>query len=372
MTEEFLRKSTKSANPLFVTKLNLSGRKKQQKIKVIILLRNSSTQVIENLDLYSNLVHLNLSYNHLQRIGNLRGLKNLKHLNLSNNFITSLDGLGDLFGLLTLNLNDNAITDIPPWISKNLPKLKTLLLSGNKIETLHQLIRLRGLANLTVFAFRGNPAVDQLVLTVSSGESDESYRQLRPPTQHDSYSVYRLYTLFILRTLVLLDEQPVTTTELQVANERFGQVELSNLTRKLRRRENCLMKLQQANTELARGLDSRTQSVKVARAQQSAQEVEISKLEQELCMKDELLQSKTDELARACLKHYELERELAFHKIDSKLAAALLGPPPKPEWGSLEKVSDCVSCSTMPGIVDPHAIFQVSELNCSDPIRRAF
>ncbi|KAF5400659.1 hypothetical protein PHET_05509 [Paragonimus heterotremus] len=203
---------------------------------------------------------------------------------------------------------------------------------------LHQLIRLRGLTNLTVFAFRDNPAVDQLVLTLSSGESDESNRQLRAPAQHDSYSVYRLYTLFILRTLVLLDDQPVTTTELQLANERFGQVELSNLTRKLRRRENCLMKLQRANTELARGLDSRTQSVKVARAQQSAQEVEICKLEQELCMKDELLQSKTDELARACLKHYELERELAFHKIDSKLASALLGPPPKSEWGCMEKV----------------------------------
>ncbi|KAF6776289.1 hypothetical protein AHF37_03897 [Paragonimus kellicotti] len=168
-------------------------------------------------------------------------------------------------------------------------KIKTLLLSDNKIETLHQLIRLRDLTNLTVFAFRGNPAVDQLVLTVSSGESDESNRQLRPPAQHDSHSVYRLYTLFILRTLVLLDDQPVTTTELQLANERFGQVELSNLTRKLRRRENCLMKLQRANTELARGLDSRTQSIKVARAQQSVQEVEISKLEQELCMKDELV-----------------------------------------------------------------------------------
>ncbi|KAF7249582.1 hypothetical protein EG68_09461 [Paragonimus skrjabini miyazakii] len=347
MTEDFLRKCTKSTNPLFITKLNLSGRKKQQKIKVTSPLRNLNAQVIENLHLFTSLVHLNLSDNHLQRISNLKGLKHLKYLNLSNNCISSLDGLGDLFELLTLNLDDNAITDIPPWISKNLPKLKTLLLSGNKIETLHQLIRLRGLTNLTVFAFRGNPAVDQLVLTVSSGESDESNRKLRVPAQHDSYSVYRLYTLFILRTLVLLDDQPVTTMELQLANERFGQVELSNLIRKLRRRENCLMKLQLANTELTRGLDSRTQSIKVARAQQSAQEVEISKLEQELCMKDELLQSKTDELARACLKHYELERELAFHKIDSKLASALLGPPPKSEWGSMEKVGDCVPCSVI-------------------------
>lgn len=38
------------------------------------------------------------------------------------------------------------------------------------------------------------------------------------------------------------------------------------------------------------------------------------------------LKSKTGELNKACEKHYQLEQELAFHKIDSKFDSLGRGP----------------------------------------------
>ncbi len=40
------------------------------------------------------------------------------------------------------------------------------------------------------------------------------------------------------------------------------------------------------------------------------------------------LKQKTVELTRACQKHYELEQELAFHKIDAKFEPLPFYPDP--------------------------------------------
>ena len=40
------------------------------------------------------------------------------------------------------------------------------------------------------------------------------------------------------------------------------------------------------------------------------------------------LKKKTGELNKACEKHYALEQELAFYKIDSKFDSLGLGPQP--------------------------------------------
>lgn len=42
----------------------------------------------------------------------------------------------------------------------------------------------------------------------------------------------------------------------------------------------------------------------------------------------EQLKQKTVELTRACQKHYELEQELAFHKIDAKFEPLPFSPDP--------------------------------------------
>ena len=43
------------------------------------------------------------------------------------------------------------------------------------------------------------------------------------------------------------------------------------------------------------------------------------------------LKKKTSELNKACEKHYALEQELAFYKIDSKFDSLGLGPQPSHE-----------------------------------------
>ncbi len=49
------------------------------------------------------------------------------------------------------------------------------------------------------------------------------------------------------------------------------------------------------------------------------------------------LKRKTVELNKACEKHYELEQELAFYKIDHKFD--MLAKPPKPPTPDSEMVS---------------------------------
>ncbi|KAM3186702.1 hypothetical protein ACTXT7_003780 [Hymenolepis weldensis] len=61
--------------------------------------------------------------------------------------------------------------------------------------------------------------------------------------------------------------------------------------------------------------------------QKAAQDAKLEEMRRELAAKDELLRAKSDELLRACLKHYEIEQELAFYKIDQKLGAVSGKPP---------------------------------------------
>ena len=53
-----------------------------------------------------------------------------------------------------------------------------------------------------------------------------------------------------------------------------------------------------------------------------------------------LLKRKTAELAAACEKHYSLEQELAFFKIDAKFES--LGRPPQPHLDTDESVGSIV------------------------------
>ncbi|KAG5455290.1 Centriolin [Clonorchis sinensis] len=306
----------------------------------VVILRKF--QLIENLKLVPNLYKLNLSHNCISKISNLECLSHLSHLDLAYNLISSMDGLQTLTGLLTLNLRGNQISSIPTWIKHCLVSLKTLNLADNRINSLHQLLRLRGLDSLTSLSFHGNPAVEDLVMTASSDNNNSESELSRPldaQIQQDSRSlIYRLFTLFHLRTLARLDGEPVKPEEIRKAIERFSQVEMDHTLRKLQQRETDLDKLERANLDLVRGLDTQYRMVRAAQQDQEMHLSKINRLEQELQAKDAMLASQTDELARACLKHYELEQELAFHKIDNKFAQFLLGPRPQVNQSDLQKI----------------------------------
>ncbi|CAH8437327.1 unnamed protein product [Schistosoma turkestanicum] len=319
MTSNLLVKKT-SKEPVRVYALNLSNKNNNYKI-----------EKIENLELYCELRQLNLSYNRICEINGLSTLHNLTVLNISYNCLVSLNGIQSLSNLLVLKVNNNQIKSIPKWLPKRLPKLKTIQLHHNQIDTLHQITYLRSLSNLTVFTFEGNPAVNQLIInTNNSSSSDESVIK-NTIEKFDAQSLYRIFVIFHLCSVILLDNKEVLPFERQVAEQRFSQVEISRYLKKLSTYESQLKEIETRNSILEKDLSHEQSQLSETMHKRKLDNDLISNLEEELHAKDKLLHLKSEELARSYLKHFELEQELAFRKIDEKLGLfnSYLPKPPR-------------------------------------------
>jgi len=95
------------------------------KVKEMCWIDMKITSLLE-LNLYSELVSLNLHCNQISRIEGLDTLFNLKHLDLSSNQISKIQGLENLHSLRTLNLSCNQITMVEGLESlKHLRKFDT-------------------------------------------------------------------------------------------------------------------------------------------------------------------------------------------------------------------------------------------------------
>ncbi len=115
-----------------------------KKLKTLNLSDNNITK-IENLENLNNLEELELSYNKIKRIEKLDSLKSLKKLSLEVNLIENVDGLDKLHSLEELNLSNNKISIVRNLDS--LKKLKRLNLSFNNIE------KITGLNNFNSLIF---------------------------------------------------------------------------------------------------------------------------------------------------------------------------------------------------------------------------
>ncbi|VDP34399.1 unnamed protein product [Schistosoma margrebowiei] len=229
-----------------------------------------------------------------------------------------------------LKVNNNQITSIPKWLSKRLPKLKTIHLHYNQIDTLHQITYLRSLSNLTVFTFEGNPAVNQLIINTNNSSSSDEAAVQNTIEKFDAQSLCRIFIIFHLCSLILLDNREVLPFERQVAEQRFSQVEISRYLNKLNTYESQLKEVEMKNLLLKKDLSHEQSQLSETLHKRKLENDLISHLEEELHAKDKLLHLKSEELARACLKHFELEQQLAFHKIDEKLGlvGSCLSKPP--------------------------------------------
>ena len=100
---------------------------------------------------YASLTELEISMENITEIdpGNktLRALCNLTTLSLAENFITEIKCLDTMRGLVNLNLRSNRITKID---NLNLPNLKELDLSHNKIEIITNLKQTKKLHTLNM------------------------------------------------------------------------------------------------------------------------------------------------------------------------------------------------------------------------------
>nr|XP_034299667.1 centriolin isoform X8 [Crassostrea gigas] len=282
ITEDLVKKIAKEDALEMITNLNLTLAKEGGK----------KIKYIENLDKLKKLQQLNLSSNIIEKIEKLDKCLKLKDLNLSYNLIPKIEGLENLMYLQVLNLTGNKIEHIPVWLAKRLRALRTLHLGKNNLQSLSELAKLKPLPDLTQLTVAENPVA--------------------------GLPHYRQYLVYHLRTLEVLDSQPVTERDRQMARDRFEQDELERLERQVEEDDSRLRKLEEEkNLSAQESYLLKTQQEEFVRQQRMSMD-RMKDMERELSAKDDLLKKKTSELNKACEKHYQLEQELAFYKIDSK------------------------------------------------------
>ncbi|XP_072014861.1 centriolin-like [Amphiura filiformis] len=282
ISKEMVLKLAGKDAPIEVTTVNLTLSKVDGK----------KIQFIENLEPFTRIQVLCLAYNQISKIEHLDRLTKIRDLDLSCNRIEKIEGLETLVNLQRLNLSDNLIEVIPAWVGKKLRALRVLHITGNMLFSLNDVFRLRHLQDLTDLAIAGNPICD---------------------LPH-----YRLYAIFHLRGLELLDGVVVVDKERHDAETRFAQEEIQNLGGQLEREEKKFHNLEENHNKSLVEAKKREEKMADIKKKQSDDKKRMKALEEELQAKDDLLKRKTAELTKACQKQYKLEQELAFHKIDAK------------------------------------------------------
>lgn len=102
---------------------------------------------------------LDLSENAITRIENLKGL-HLRSLCLAQNQLTSLDGISSLEKLHVLNVRHNNITSVAALQATDVPRLKKLCLSENRISHISEVAGLNGFSFLCDLLLAPNPVVE--------------------------------------------------------------------------------------------------------------------------------------------------------------------------------------------------------------------
>eukprot|EP01063_Lacrimia_lanifica_P008591 TRINITY_DN15672_c0_g1_i1.p1 TRINITY_DN15672_c0_g1~~TRINITY_DN15672_c0_g1_i1.p1 ORF type:complete len:1553 (+),score=713.90 TRINITY_DN15672_c0_g1_i1:108-4766(+) len=171
---------------------------------------------IENLDRCRELRRLNLSDNEIHRIEGLENCPKLEELYMDDNRIVKLEGLSLLINLRKLELGKNKISKIEgleclPFLCQvsledndlhslqgiqKVPNLMELYIGNNKVDNLKEIHALRDIPKLIIVDLSGNPLC------------------LEPD--------YRLYTIFNLKKLKVLDGISIDANESVKAKDNFA------------------------------------------------------------------------------------------------------------------------------------------------------
>lgn len=146
---------------------------------------------------------------------------------------------------------------------------------------------------------------------------------------------YHLFLIFHLRSLEMLDGQPISAQEREQAYQCSNMEEVVHLEQELELRTEQISQLQGERTTALKELERQEMVNQSLSQQHQEQQRSCEELQRELDTKSELLKQKTVELTRACQKHYELEQELAFHKVDAKFEPLPFYPDPEVEVENL-------------------------------------
>lgn len=154
---------------------------------------NSITK-IQCLESCGLLEELSLEKNKIRIIENLGHMKYLKKLDLGQNYITKIQGIAQLESLTQLSLEDNRIQKLTGF--DDMQTLMELYLGNNLVEDIKEVTNLKDLQRLIILDISGNNMIKE--------------------------ENYRIYCIFHLRRLRVLDGLSIENPECVEAKETFA------------------------------------------------------------------------------------------------------------------------------------------------------
>ncbi|KAG7382808.1 Leucine-rich repeat-containing protein 9 [Phytophthora pseudosyringae] len=172
---------------------SIQGLSKAVNLRVAAFTDNAIKR-IDGLEACTRLEELSLDDNEIAQIENLEQLSFLKKLHLGRNRLTVIQHLDSLENLIQLSLEENQISSLRGLGSAL--KLMELYLGNNQIENLKEIQHLKSLPKLTILDLSGNEIT-------------------RLPD-------YRLYSVYYLRRVKVLDGVSVSTQDQSNAKQKYS------------------------------------------------------------------------------------------------------------------------------------------------------
>jgi Leucine-rich repeat (LRR) protein len=161
---------------------------------VVLQMRGSLISDMDPVSQLTSLEVLDLQDNRITRLAGIKGLNNLRRLDLCKNYLESVDGIEELRNLQYVAIDYNKITTLQPF--GVVSGLMELYCSNNAIANEKDSIHLRELPKLIILDLAGNPCV--------------------------TAELYRLYVVFQVKKLKVLDGISIDAQEMQLARDTFA------------------------------------------------------------------------------------------------------------------------------------------------------
>ena len=161
---------------------------------VVLQMRGGLISDMEAVAQLTTLEVLDLQDNRLSRLAGLKNLVQLRRLDVCKNFLESVEGIDELRNLQYVAVDYNRLTTLAPF--GVVTTLMELYCSNNNISNDKDAIHLRDLPKLIILDLAGNPCV--------------------------AAELYRLYVVFQVKKLKVLDGISIDAQEMQLARDTFA------------------------------------------------------------------------------------------------------------------------------------------------------